>query len=142
MNWKNIPCGCLVGGYIDLLNESLPNVPYHPDAAITHCLRGRIEFVSRLRKLPTFQIGAVKKFDSRLRRWNKSAENPTLTLKLADFDRHNGLLRPIHLKKGTLLMHTMNGITAMIYPNGVRPPKTPPLAKEQSGEIIDLITPK
>src|SRR5690348_18321047 len=111
MDWKSIPCGRLVGGYIDLLNDGLPDVPLHPDAATTNCLRGRIEFVSRLGKFPAFRIAGVKKFNSRLHRWNKPAGDSTLTLKLADFDRHNGLLRPIRLKKGTLLLNTLNGIT-------------------------------
>ena len=140
MNWKNIPHRPFVGGYIDLLNEGMSNVPNNPRASVKSYLRGRIKFVSSLHNLPAFRISSVKSFDKHLRRWKSFIAKSTFTLRLADFNQHNGLLRPVQLENGILLMNTLNGVTALIYPSGTKPPKKSPFAeKGRSREIIDLL---
>jgi hypothetical protein len=142
MNWKDIPYRLFVGGYVDLLNEGRPNVPNDSGASVTKYLRGRIKFISSLHHLPAFHIGGVKKFDKHLHRWKNFITKPKFILKLSDFNRHHGLLNPVQLNKGTLLMNTLNGITALIYPSGTKPPKRSPFAKSGKKEIIDLLKEK
>lgn len=142
MNWKDISHRLFVGGYVDLLNEGRPNVPNDSEASVTNYLRGRIKFVSSLHNLPAFHIGSVKKFDKHLHRWKSFLTKPTFTLRLSDFNRHHGLLNPIQLNKGTLLMNTLNGITALIYPIGIKPPKRSPFVKSGKKEIINLLKEK
>jgi len=142
MNWKDIPYRLFVGGYVDLLNEGRPNVPNDSEASVTNYLRGRIQFVSSFHNLPNFHISSVKKFDRHLQRWKSLISKSKFTLKLSDFNQHNGLLNPIQLNKGTLLMNTLSGITALIYPSGTKPPKKSPFAKSGKKEIIDLLKEK
>jgi hypothetical protein len=122
MHWSEIKNTTgLEGGYADISEDALANVPGHPEADVNRFYRGRISRVRWRPKGPVLEVTGLKQFDAVASAWRSLSERKRFTVDL----REPNALDPVLLENGHVEILTLNSYSVVIYPPKTSVPSKP-----------------